>query len=140
DQGPDAKDAVPAPITALGDKVGYVRSEVAKAIGRIGPAAKSAIPRLLEAFKDKDEGVRLAVCVAFRDFGPDAKAAVPLLLEARKDWNAEVRAIAEEALSKIGSVAIPEYTKALRYKDPHVRATVAGILGGMGPESKSAVP
>ena len=65
---------------------------------------------------------------------------MPILLEARKDWNAEVRAIAEEALGKIGAVAIPEYTKALRDKDAHVRTTVAGILGRIGKEAKSAVP
>ena len=46
DAGRDAKDAVPALITILGDKHEEIRALAMGALGRIGPAAREAIPAL----------------------------------------------------------------------------------------------
>jgi len=110
----------------LGDKVGYVRSEAALALGKIGADAKAAVPRLIELMKDADEGVRLASALPSATW-VGGEAAVPTLLEAQNIGTPKC-GDCPRALNKIGPAAIPELTEALRSDNAH-----HSIDGGIGP-------
>ena len=51
--GPQAADAVPALINALGDQSPVLRSAAIIALGKIGPQAKAAIPVLTDIQDDQ---------------------------------------------------------------------------------------
>lgn len=48
--------------------------------------------------------------------------------------------VAAEALSQIGSQAVPELCNALQSPNPRIRREAAGVLVRMGPDAKEAVP
>lgn len=93
------KRAVPALITALGDKEKSVRREVASALGNLED--KRAVPVLVNTLlKDENEFVR---AIAARSLGKlGDKEAVPALIKSLKDENVTVRVIVANALGKLG--------------------------------------
>ena len=92
--------AVPALIEALGDHSEYVRTEAARALGKLGDAG--AVDGLLRALEsDEDARVRHEAAVALRApwaRGPRATAAFQ---QALSDASWEVRAEAARALGRI---------------------------------------
>jgi len=64
---PDASEAVPALIQALGDESQYVRSAAADALGEFGSQARDAVPALIEALGDEYSGLRSSAARALRD-------------------------------------------------------------------------
>lgn len=142
-RGPNAKEAVPALIQALRDRDPFVRQRAAEALREIGPEAKAAVPALIRVLKSKKEDgdVRWYAVLALGGIGPEGKAAVPALIEALRDREMKRNAWAPvETLTKIGVVAVPELTRALKDKDPEVREGTATVLSGIGTEAKAAVP
>jgi len=66
---PDAPQAVPVLIEALGDKDRLVRMWAANVLARIGPEAKAAIPALLPLLKEENSMNRGAADAALRSIG-----------------------------------------------------------------------
>jgi hypothetical protein len=71
--------------------------------------------------------------------GPKAKAAVPDLIEALKKDHGQVSYYATSALSQIGAPAVPALKKAVKDKDPSLRAAAATVLAHMRPAPKGTV-
>jgi HEAT repeat protein len=74
---PDASQAVPALIQALGDESEYVRAAAADALGEFGSQASDGVPALIEALGDEHGGTRSSAARALQDitgqdFGEDA--------------------------------------------------------------------
>ena len=95
--GPEAAEAVPDLIAALGDEDVRVRWFAAEALGMIGPHAKVAVPALIVLLQSRDVAtgnakwsdgqnaeapLRLIAVVALGLIGREARAAIPDLLAA----------------------------------------------------------
>lgn len=101
----------------------------AYALGDIGPDAKSAIPALISMLKHKDSFIRTPSIYALGKIGPEAKSAIPKIINAVRmsdvtnDANSAI-----EALSNMGSDAIPALEKALTDKSFNVREMASKTL------------
>jgi len=98
--GPQAKDAIPGLVAAVGDQNGHVRREAIIALGRIGQeAAPSGAPALVRSLEDPDADIRQAAATALgRMQAPSARAALTRHLS---DADDAVRAAAQRALEKL---------------------------------------
>ena len=163
--GPGAKDAVPALIQILRDRLnGYFNA--AQALGKIGLDAEPALPELIRLLKDgpiyaamglggirSEEAVPALIealgstsgqgaqwCAwALGQLGPRARAAIPALLVALKDGEDSTRRSAASALGQIGDkTAAPGLIDALRDEHLWPRGEAARSLGLLG--AKEAVP
>ncbi len=135
--GPDAKTAITALTTALGDKDLFVRRFAAQALGEIGPEAKSAVKPLSEALKDPKKEVAQAAATALGKIGAVEPLAA-LAGDTRRDPAARRKAIeALGAMKADARSAVPDLTKALKDKD--VRIEAADALGEIGPDASSAL-
>lgn len=146
--GTEAKAAVPALMSALGD--GYfehIQLEAGNSLLQIVPADEAVavfVPRL----QDKDLLVAENAARALALFGPDAKDATAALIqclnrERRKDDRASLDDCTCQALARIGTASgavIPALTEALKSQTESVRNAAAKALRDIGPEAKSAVP
>ena len=135
--GPDAKPAITALATALGDKDLFVRRFAAQALGEIGPEARSAVKPLTEALKDSKKEVVEAAATALGKIGA-VEPLAGLVNDARKD-----PAVRRKAIQALGTMkgdarsAVPDLAKALKDKD--VRLEAAEGLGEIGPDASSAL-
>ncbi len=85
--GPKAKEAIPALMELLKDKLWIVQETAATAIGQMGPDANVAIPLLTELLRDKQWQVRATAADVLGRMGPAAKGAVPALrICSRMQW------------------------------------------------------
>jgi HEAT repeat protein len=116
--GPEAKDAVPTLVAALGlydDQ--NLRNAIVQTLGEMGPGAKDTVPVLIQMcdFKDRSFQPNFVVNAidALANIGPAAKEAVPSLLA---------------LLSGKAPVGAPS------------RRHIVIALGNIGPEAKEAVP
>jgi len=96
---PDAKDAVPALVVALGSENWGLRRTAALALHDLGSEARGAVPALIAAMKDTKLDVRRAAIYALEGIGPDAKAAIQPLQELLADK--AIGWAAKDALRKI---------------------------------------
>jgi HEAT repeat protein len=80
--GPDARDAIPALIKALGDENAIVGGVAYSALVKIGPAA---IPLLVDAMDDPNAAIRNGVVRTLDCFDKEAEIAVPRLIRALKE-------------------------------------------------------
>ena len=139
-----AKVAVPALITALGDKDADIRRN--PAIGLFArytsPEVAAAVPGLREALHDSNTEVRWWSAHALGAFKEKSKAAIPQLIETLKDKDESVRGQAIEALGNIGPEqgVVQALIGMLQDSNPHVRAATAGSLGNLGPAASAAIP
>ncbi|MBU6401982.1 MAG: HEAT repeat domain-containing protein [Verrucomicrobia bacterium] len=110
--GPDAREAIPGLITALGSEDTNMRACAAEALGLAAgcPEAKSVAPCLITAMKDSDPRVCSAAAVSLGLMGTQALSAKPLLIAA------------------VGN------------KDPIVVASAALALGNFGTNAADAIP
>ena len=91
-------------VKFLKDEDPKVRSEAAKALGKIGLAA---VPALIITLKDENSHVRSGAADALAGIGRAAAPAVPALIIALKDKNSFVRSDAADALGNIGLADAP---------------------------------
>ena len=128
----DAKPAVGALVTALGDQDKFVRRFAAQALGGVkGLSVVLAKP-------NESKEVQQAAAIALGHIGTDG---LPALIGALKDKKLDpsVRSKAAEGLGLLGSgagSAVPELTKALG--DTEVRMAAIGALSQMGPTAKES--
>ena len=93
-----------------------------------------AIPELQQAIStDKDDGVKIAAVTALGGLGSSSPRAISVLVDALNNDSDAVRDAASEALSKVGTVAVPALIRAL--KSPHLyqRAWAVQALGKIAP-------
>jgi HEAT repeat protein len=79
-----------------------VRSDAARALGKMGESAKAAIPNLIPLLQDPEPNVRSRAALALGRMGESAKATIPNLIPLLKDSDPYVRWSAAEALKKLG--------------------------------------
>lgn len=106
--------------------------------------AATAVPVLAEALgrADRDLGIALVRCL--RLFGADARFAVPALIGALSHDSVGVRRETVVALGELGlelPTVLPAFLRILANPDDNedVRATVAIVLGRLGPEAAVAI-
>jgi HEAT repeat protein len=145
--GPEAKEAVPKLRMVLKkrDSPTSLRLEVIQALDAIGRQPET-IPALLEALADRDETVRARaedVLVNLRWTREDASSLVKAL---QNQQSALVRALAAEALGRLGSEALEEVevvrplVEATRDRDAKVKLNAVRALGLLGQPAAAAVP
>ena len=109
---------------------------IAVALGRIGP---KAIPALLSTGRHGHPVVERKVISAFGYMGAKVNnKALAFVFEGFKKGGHGRRKEAAWALSKIGQKAIPGLLKLLKHQQPVIRASVAHILGTIGPKARRA--
>lgn len=145
--GPEAKDAVPALIGALGDPDPDTRNEVLFALAAIGPDAAQAVPALVKALDDPGENVSYAACYALGKVGPAAMAAKPALqkcLGSSDEFacmaSAWALACIHPECKETAAKSVPILAKALAEPDALSRLHAAEALRRLGPCAKDAVP
>jgi HEAT repeat protein len=89
---------------------------------------------------DRHAEVRERAALELAALGADARAAVPYLIAMLRDEQVQVYVAASFALERIGEVALPELSRALREKDTTTRVEVARIVSRLGPRALDAVP
>jgi HEAT repeat protein len=120
--------AVPALLSAVGDRDEAVRKCAVDALGRIGDA--SAIPALIGALQDMDRGVRCNAANALGRIGDPS--AVSALAGGLEDEDQYVCKCAAEALGQIGAPAIPALIAALQGEKRFICHTAAVVLQECG--------
>jgi HEAT repeat protein len=104
-------------------------------------AQDNDVPRLIEKLrKDTEARNRKSAARALGELGLKAKQAVPALIKALNDADSSVRDEAENSLKKIGEPAVAELLPGLKDPDEFVRLRIVGVLGGIGPDAKAALP
>ncbi len=134
---PDGK-AVPLLIEALEHPDSDIRSWAASSLGELGTAALPAVDTLARLLSGGDDELAKTAATALGALGPGASRAIGALERAmnRDDYPQ----MAVQALSKMGSPAVPILIKALDHKNPLLRAAAARALGTMGPDAVTAIP
>lgn len=126
------KAAVPALIEVLKDPDEQVRRRGRTTLGRIGA---SAAPDLIAVLPDAQVGPdAVGILIEMKD------AALPALIEGLGHRESKVRAGSASVLEQLGIAdeeAGAALCKALRDKDPAVRAAAAAALGSIGPDADS---
>jgi len=141
--GPAAKEALPALIVALEDKV--VHFEAAQALTKIGPTAKAALPALRELQMHSDKSVVASAHYALRKLDPtnlSVEDAVASFIEKLK--HGRVSADFVPALLKLGSKskvsAVPLLIEGLGDEDGLVRVRMAETLWKLDRQLKVVMP
>jgi HEAT repeat protein len=128
--------------SALCDVAAAVRTQAARALGRIGPAAASAAPALIGLLKDDDETVRCQAAEALGRVGGEEGATVAALVDLLQDASAPVKAAAARALGALkraAAPAVPALVPLLQDRDESVRAAAAEAVAQVGPLDTSAI-
>jgi HEAT repeat protein len=124
--------ATPALVRALDDRFVSVRRASAAALGKLRDPR--ALGSLVRRMADSHQSVRFAAAGALAGIGPPAVGA---LSGALQEADPLVRALAVEALGKIGGAeVIPVLLTAAEDPDWGVRAAAARALGGAGTVSE----
>jgi HEAT repeat protein len=98
-----------------------------------------AIPELVHVTStDKDDEVRIAAVTALGGFGSKDPRAISALVDALNNDSDAVRDAASEALSKLGTVAVPALITALKSTYLYQRAWAIQALGGIKPMPNDA--
>ncbi len=130
-----SKAAVPVLIKAIQGEKKDVRKMAMKVLGTIGSEAAPAIPDLNGHLLDS-KGFENEAAEALAGIGAPA---LKVLTAAAADERGPTRAIAVNALHKIGAPSVPVFVDLLGSKHTDVRGHVAALLGGMQVNDKSVV-
>jgi HEAT repeat protein len=138
--GKNAKNAVPALISALSDS--QLRYHVVIALGNIGVAANSAIPALTLTLQDEDEIIRAITIESLCKIGLEVEI-IPALVITLQDDSARVRANAAFAIGCLrekAKTAVVALVATLEDSDDWVRSNVVEALGKIGKDAEIAIP
>jgi HEAT repeat protein len=148
DAARDVPGAIARSVELLKDDDVAVRIAAARQLGELGRSAEPALPALIEALSDDEEHtlyvfwddrattpVRLAVAEALAQINPaGVEAAIPELIELLGHHDAydpnydSTQPAAEGLLTTMGVQAVPALRKALRSKNPEIRAIARKVL------------
>jgi len=141
--GPAARAALPQLLALVADPRQSVRWRALEAASKLGADAAS-VPALVSALASPDSYVRAGALWIQRELGPEARAALPALTAAAHDVHPGVRAVAVQALARVGqgdAASLAALVQALRGGgDADYRWKAARALGHLGPQAKEAVP
>ncbi len=125
---------------ALADLSPAVRTQAARALGRIGPPAAGVAPSLIALLKEPDETVRCEAATALGQVEGEARSTVEALVALLNDSSALVKAAAARALGAMKSTAAaaaPALVALLRDREEAVRGAAALAIAELGPLSGS---
>jgi HEAT repeat protein len=148
DAARDVPGAIARSVELLKDDDVAVKIAAARQLGELGRSAEPALPALIEALSDDEEHtlyvfwddrattpVRLAVAEALAQINTaGVEAAIPALIELLGHHDAydpnydSTQPAAEGLLTTIGVPAVPALRKALRSKNPEIRAIARKVL------------
>ena len=100
---PEARDAVPALITALNSGSEEVRCTSAQALAAVGAAASNAVSKLVVLTTDESSSIRLCAVEALGRIGFRSTESVQAVRAALVDTNDDVRFLATRALERLES-------------------------------------
>jgi HEAT repeat protein len=129
-------DAVPALIETMRFEDPYARYEAISAIRMMGDKGVAAAPALIRALDDENSSVRINACLALQVLGPKASEAIPAL--ARRLDDPLANKYAAFALSEIGRAGTKALIEALA--DPKRLDAAAWGIERMGPDAADAAP
>lgn len=128
--------SMPALFGALHREDGRLRRAAGNALVRFGSAA---VPRLIEELEHTDARVREVAAWALGEIrDPAVATAVPKLIACLNTSRATLALAAEEALLKIGDVAVLPLMEAIAAPEWHVRLAVVKLLSEIG--NPEAIP
>jgi HEAT repeat protein len=137
--GIHTRPAVPYLATLAEDEDYYVRMRAMVALRQIGPDAQTAVQALVRQLFSKDETTRGLAADALGSIGRGAGDAAPALGKALSGASNNYDRIGN-ALARIGKPAVASLKTALGDKDEWARAVAAEALGKIGPDARDAVP
>lgn len=133
--GPDAAEAVPALVEALGDEQAHVRREAVLALGHIGKPAASASAKIVALLADKDSGIRAAAVWTLMMVGASPADVVAGVKPLVADADPMVALVASWSVAKLEPndaaqrrAALDRFIAALKDKNPRMRATAAHAI------------
>jgi HEAT repeat protein len=127
--------------SALRDDAAAVRTQAARALGRIGPSAAAVADQLIPLLKDADETVRCQAAEALGQVGGEEGPTVAALVELLQDASAPVKASAARALGalkKAAAPAVPALVALLQDREESVRTAAAEAIAQVGPLNGAA--
>jgi HEAT repeat protein len=116
--GPEAVEATPFLLAALGDPRAALAAELIRTLARLG---KGAAPEVARALADQNPHLRRRAAEVLALMESDAATALPILTEAARHGDAEVRLQAIGVLAQLGDDALPALRQAARDPDPRVQ-------------------
>jgi HEAT repeat protein len=132
-----SKAAVPVLIESLQSDKQELRLAAIKILGEIGAPAAAAVDKLKPFLLQPNKGAAEVAADALAGIGTPSSIAV--LTGAANDDDAKVRALAVQALHKIGAPAVPTFVDLLGAKHLDVRRQAASLLGSMQVQDKMVV-
>jgi HEAT repeat protein len=120
---------------ALADRAAAVRTQAARALGRVGQPAAREAPALVGLLADADETVRCEAAEALGCLGCADEAVVGALVNTLADASAAVKAAAARALGLLrqdAAAAVPALVPLLQDRDEAVRGAAAASVGKIG--------
>jgi hypothetical protein len=158
-------ESVPLLIRYLRDKEEVVQLAALKELASMGAEARPAVPTILDALKDPKSSVRLEAAATLIHLNVESKAAVRALTEELQAEEGAARAHAASVIGRlvrppeilgvscwgpsppprvarpwVGQRTLPALVRALRDREPKVRAQAAHTLGLTGDAAKPAAP
>ncbi|MCE9603780.1 MAG: HEAT repeat domain-containing protein [Planctomycetia bacterium] len=133
--GPDAAEAVPAVIEALGDERADVRQEAVLCLGHIGKPAAPAAKKILALLSDTDAGIRGAAVWALMMVGAPSAEVVAGVKPLLSDSDEMVRLVSAWSIAKLEPenaeqrrASLDLFIAALKQKNPRLRAAAARAI------------
>jgi HEAT repeat protein len=138
-----ASSPIPDPIAqavltlrdALADNSAAVRTQAARALGRIGSPAAEVAPGLIALLKDADETVRCEAAESLGKVRGSEGAAVNALIDLLQDATPSVKVAAARALGALKQAAAPAVlalVPLLRDQEESVRTAAAAAIAQVG--------
>jgi HEAT repeat protein len=129
--------AVAALTKAVADSDKEVRWLAIDDLAKIGPPAASSLPALVKALDDADAAVRLRAALAIQKIDPKNPNFPRVLIAEMRAGNGRVL-LDVGAMGKDAAWAVPTLIELLSHQSPKVRALAAQALGRIGPASSDA--
>ena len=134
----DSDARVVAAVTkAVGDSDKAVRWLAIDDLAKIGPPAASSVPAVIKALDDADAAVRLRAALVIQKIDPKNPNFPRVLIAEMRAGNGRVL-LDVGAMGKDAAWAVPTLIELLSHQSPKVRALAAQALGRIGPAGTDA--